>query len=223
MQRDRMPHQASDLIPMGTAANPLVPGGQHLSSTWRAFGIALAGLGLGLCTTALTLDRAWDPGRQTIGAWSREAPVESAANDPYRRALLAETGEVALAVNEGLLFQAQRDDSGFRLLRSCSYTVTGPMSKARFWTLTAIDQDGHVIDNPAQRYDFTSSNVVRDLSGEFTIAVGPEARPGNWLPTPGRGPLTLDLRLYDTPLGDREGGPATAVMPSILRQSCAAS
>ena len=223
MQRDRMRHQASDLIPMGIDADAFVPGVGHVVSTWRGIGIAVTGLGLGLFATALTLDREWDPGRQMVGAWSREGPVDSAASDPYRRALLAETGEVALALNEGILFQAKRDDTGFRLLRSCNYRVTGPMSKARFWTLSANDQDGHVIDNPAQRYGFTSSNVVRDLSGEFTIAVGPEARPGNWLPTPGRGPMTIDLRLYDTPLADREGGNTAAVMPSIVRQSCAAS
>ena len=217
-----MRHQASDLIPIGTDADR-VPGADPVSSPWRGIAIALAGLGLGLVATALTLDRAWDPGRQTVGAWSREGPVESAASDPYRRALLAETGQLPLASNEGVLFRAERDDSGFRLLRSCSYRVAGPMSKARFWTLSATDLDGRVIDNPAHRYGFTSSNVVRDLSGDFTVVLGPEARSGNWLPTPGRGLLTLDLRLYDTPLSDREGGNTAAVMPSIVRQSCAAS
>ena len=150
-----------------------------------------------------------------------KGPVESTASDPYRRALLAETGQVPLALNEGVLFQAQRDDSGFQLLRSCTYRVAGPMSKARFWTLSAIGQDERAIDNLAHRFGFTSSNVVRDLSGNFTLVLGPEAQSGNWLPTPGRGPMTLDLRLYDTPISDREGGTAAIVMPSIERQSCA--
>ncbi len=217
-----MRHQTSDLIPIGTDADRLVSGVDHVLSTWRALGIALAGLALGLVATALTLDRELDPGRQMVGAWSREASVDSAASDPYRRALLAETGQMPLVLNEGVLFQAQRDDSGFRLLRTCTYRLAGPMSKARLWTLTAIDEDERVIDNPAHRFGFTSSNVVRDLSGNFALVLGPEAQPGNWLPTPGRGPMTLDLRLYDTPLSDREGGTAAVVMPSIERQSCAA-
>ena len=215
-----MRQQASDLIPVGTDEASFAPGSDHVLSTWQGIGIALAGLGLGLVATALTLDRQWDPGQQMIGAWSREGTVETAASDPYRRALLAETGQVSLASNEGLLFQAKRDDGGFRLLRSCSYRVAGPMSKARFWTLSATDQDGRAIGNAAHRTGFTSSNVVRDLSGDFSIVLGPAAQSGNWLPTPGRGPMILDLRLYDTPLADREGGTAAAVMPSIVRQSC---
>ena len=218
-----MRHYTSDLIPIETDAERDLPDLGPLLSIWRVIGIALAGLGLGLAATALTLDRAWDPGRQTIGAWSRPGPVEASTSDPYRRALLAETGQVSLAPNEGVLFQAQRDDSGFQLLRNCRYRVTGPMSKARFWTLSAFDQDGRLIGNPAQRYGFTSSDVVRDLSGDFAVVLGPEAQPGNWLPTPGAGPMTLVLRLYDTPLSDRTGGTAAAITPSIERQSCGAS
>ena len=222
-QRGRMRHQASDLNPIETDPERGLTDLGQILSIWRVIGIALAGVGLGLVATALTLDREWDPGQQTVGAWSRQGPVESPASDPYRRALLAATGEVSLAQNEGVLFQAQRDDSGYRLLRSCRYRVAGPMSKARFWTLSVVDQDGRVIDNPAQRYGFTSSNVVRDLSGDVSVVLGPEARSGNWLPTPGAGPMTLVLRLYDTPLSDREGGIAAAITPSIERQSCGAS
>ena len=87
-ERGRRRHRASDLIPSATGAGP-PRGDDQVLSMWRGIGIALAGLGLGLVATALTLDRGTDPGRRMIGAWSREASVESAASDPYRRALLA--------------------------------------------------------------------------------------------------------------------------------------
>ena len=76
-----MRHQASDLnaIEVGTASGSqeLV----HIVSLWRIIGIALAGLGLGLVATALTLKREWDPGEQTVGAWSRQGSVETSTSE----------------------------------------------------------------------------------------------------------------------------------------------
>ena len=187
-----------------------------------ALTIALIGLALGLAATGLVLARGWDPGAVAVGPWVARPRVGTTAIDPYARAALARSGAVPLAANEGLAFTATTDDTGYRLIRTCSYRLAGGLPAARFWTLTATDEAGRTLDNPAHRSAFTSTGVLRDAGGAFDIAVGPEARPGNWLPLAGAGPLTLTLRLYGTPLTANPGDIAAAALPSIARQACRA-
>ena len=185
-------------------------------------GIAAAGLALGLLATAIVLSRGWSPGTVSVGPWTASPRIGTTAIDPYARAELSRSGAVPLAANEGLTFTATTDDTGYRLLRSCSYSVSGTVPAARFWSLTASGSDGRTMDNAAGRPAFTSRDVVRSIAGRFAIEVAPAARPGNWLPLSGEGPLTLTLRLYDTPLAGNPAEVASATLPSLTRQSCAA-
>ena len=77
------------------------------------------------------------------------------------------------------------------------------------------------MDTAAHRAAFTSATVIRDASGAATIEIGPEAQPGNWLPTAGTGPMDLVLRFYDTPLADTRRDLAAATLPAVTRVSCA--
>ncbi len=186
-------------------------------------GILLAGVALGLLATDLVLDRGWDPGAVRIGPWVANPRIGTPAIDPYALARLARTGEVPLAANEGIAFTAVTDDTGYRLLRSCTYRLSGPVPAARFWTLGVVDASGQPLDDLARRSGFTSTTVIRDLDGGFSIDTGPQARPGNWLPTPGPGLMSLVLRLYDTPLTADTSALSSATLPTVTRQSCAAA
>lgn len=186
----------------------------------EALAIGLVGLVLGLSATALVLARGWDPGAVSIGPWRTQLQVGTTAIDPYARAELARSGDVPMAANEGLVFRATTDETGYRLLRTCRYRIGGDVPAARFWTLTATGADGRISDDPARRSAFTSTEVVRDLDGRFTIEIAPMARPGNWLPLSGEGPLTLTLRLYDAPMSGDPGEVASASLPSIARLAC---
>lgn len=203
--------------PSGEALAPgtLLPGAGLL-------GIAAAGLVLGLLATAIVLSRGWSPGSVSVGPWTASPRIGTTAIDPYARAELSRSGAVPLAANEGLAFTATTDDTGYRLLRSCSYRVAGLVPPARFWSLTPTGADGRTMDSAAGRTGFTSRDVVRALGGRFVIDVAPAARPGNWLPLSGDGPLTLTLRLYDTPLAGNAAEVASATLPSLTRLSCAA-
>lgn len=207
----------------GGPAEPTASAGAAWRSGARSVAVALAGTALGLAATALVLSRGWDPGTVRVGPWSMHPGVGTPSIDPYARAGFARTGEVPLAANEGLVFTAATDDTGFRLLRGCTYAVGGGVPAARFWTLTATDEDGRTLDGPARRSSFASNTVTRDIEGRFSIAVSAEARPGDWLPASGTGPMLLTLRLYGTPLAGGAGGVADAVLPSIARLACAAA
>ena len=182
--------------------------------------IAIVGLAAGLAATALAVGRGWDPGRVSVGAWTIRPGLGTSAIDPYARARQALTGAVPMAANEGVAFSAMIDDTGYRLVLGCTYRLSGPIGPTRFWTLAAADAHGLAMDTAAHRTSFTSATVIRDETGAATIEIGPEARPGNWLPTSGSGPMDLVLRFYGTTLADTRSDLAAATLPAITRFSC---
>ncbi len=207
---------AEDPDPAARRGRSRVPGG-------GAVAIGVLGTALGLGVTELVVSRGLDPGAVAVGPWMARPQVGTVAIDPYARADLARSGRLPLAANEGLTFTATTDDTGYRLVRNCVYRLSGISPSARLWTLTASGADGNIMDDPAHRSAFTSTDVVRDLDGRFAIAIAPTARPGNWLPVAGEGTLTLSLRLYDTPLAGNANEVAAATLPTITRQACSAA
>ena len=78
------------------------------------------------------------------------------------------------------------------------------------------DLDGFPIDNPADRYVFRSSEILRERDGAFAIWVSAAAHAGNWLPIGAPAPFALVLRLYDSPLSATAGGIEKAAAPSVV-------
>ncbi len=153
-----------------------------------------------------------------VGAWKAIPAISSEIADPYSRARIARTGEIALGAGEGIVFVAEEDDQGGGLDGGCEYTVSGETPTARLWTLTAIDGEGRLAAAITGRVSLTSREILRDLDGRFTVAVSATGRPGNWLPTNREGRFRLVMRLYDTPLALSPGN--GMVMPRIERGSC---
>jgi hypothetical protein len=71
------------------------------------------------------------------------------------------------------------------------------------------------------REGFTSTEVLRTPDGRFTVMLGPDVQPGNWLPSPrASGPVRLALRLYDTPVAASTGSLDRDSLPAITRLGC---
>jgi hypothetical protein len=173
-------------------------------------------------------------GGVALNAWTAWPKIGSRDADPYVRAIHARTGEIPLALGEGLLLTALTDDAGHRLDPSCRYRVAGATPPARAWTLS-VERRGHAKEaakdaakNAAQagavpppRTGFTSTEVLRDRDGRFAVIVSPTVQPGNWLPMPGGdGSIRLVLRLYDTPVAASTGVLEREGVPSITREDC---
>ena len=153
-----------------------------------------------------------------VGAWQAVPAISSATADPYTRARIARTGEIALGAGEGLVFFADGDDRGTAFDGACDYSVSGETPTARLWTLAAVDRDGRLPAPATGRISLTSREILRDLDGRFTVTVSASARQGNWLPVEPKGAFRLVLRLYDTPLALSPGNGMT--MPQIERGAC---
>lgn len=155
-----------------------------------------------------------------VGPWVSHPRNGAIDADPYARAVIVRTGEIPLGLGEGLAFTAGRDSAGQPLVSSCSYRVFGRVPPTRFWTLAAHEVDGSLMPNPADRWSFTSGEVVRDSSGRVAVEVSHEVRPGNWLPVGSDRRFQLTLRLYDTPVSGAAAALEAQAMPRIDRVSC---
>lgn len=178
----------------------------------------LLGVLVGLLYTIQTLNKA--SGGVAAGAW-HSALTDGASNiDPYTLAAVERASLLPLGTTEGLTFTASADNQGVRFDPACDYVVAGPMPPARYWTLSLLTPEGFPVADPAERYGFTSSEVLRDADKPVSITVSPKARSGNWLPTGDRRNYVLMLRLYDTSLSTAGTVIDSASMPSIKKSSC---
>ena len=183
------------------------------------FALAVAAVvGLGATYFALTRGAAF--GALTIGSWTARPKTGTADADPYARATIARTGQLPVALGDGVSFTAQTDDSGKLLDGRCDVVLSGVTPAARFWTLTLYNAEGGLVANSVERFGFSSQEIVRHADGSFEIVVAPRANPGNWLPTGGIERYALVLRFYDTAVGVSTKAGRELPMPAIISRSC---
>jgi hypothetical protein len=183
------------------------------------FALAVAAIvGLGATYFALTRGAAF--GTLSIGSWSAWAKTGTVDAEPYARATIARTGQLPIALGDGVSFTSLTDDSGKLLDGRCNVVLSGVTPAARFWTLTLYNSTGELVANSVNRYGFTSQEIVRRADGSFEIAVSPRANPGNWLPTGGVERYALVLRFYDTAVGVSTKAGREIPMPAVNTRSC---
>ena len=187
----------------------------------KAVAACLLGLALGLWASETILANGGPFGVVAIGPWSVATTAGAIEADPYTRASLERSGEIPLALGEGLKMIARVDDAGRPFDPRCTYRVGSRVPAARYWTLSLVNADGYPVENAAGRYGFRSSEILRDADGGFSIAVSATAHAGNWLPIGAPAPFALVLRLYDSPLSATAGGMEKSATPAIARENCA--
>ena len=192
-----------------------------MTTLFKVFLAAVAALALGLWTTERALVDGGPIGKARLGAWVVTTAAGALDADPYSRAALERTGEIPIALGEGLQLVARVDDGGHKLDPACVYRVGPRTPAARYWSLELADAEGFPIDNASGRFVLRSSEILRDADGGFSIYVSASAHHGNWLPIGSRAPFILVLRLYDTPLSATAGGIEKAAAPAISKESCA--
>ncbi len=176
-------------------------------------------LALGISSAYLSLNRGSPFSALESGVWVAHPHAGTQDSDPYSTAIFARTGRVPLGSGEGLAFYAAFDDSGQALDPQCTYRISGKVPATRLWTLTALDNALELLATDAGRASLHSHGVLMDVSGSFSIAVSPRARPGNWLPTGGDNGLVFAMRLYDIPY-TTGAGQSAPVMPAVEQVSC---
>ena len=182
----------------------------------------LIGIGIGLGLTSLVVQRgiAFDVVR--LGPWEFVPRAGSSDMSPYRRTRLFVDGELPLASGEGYALTARHDPENTVLSGRCRYRVTGPVAPARFWTLTLTTPEGNIVANAAERYGFTSAEILRETDGHFSIEIGPDPLAGNWLPSKAGQDFVLTFRFYETPLSATATLLDARAVPVLSKTGCTA-
>jgi hypothetical protein len=201
-----------------------------------AFAVWALALGavLGLGSADWATRGSYPFGATRIGLWRTWPRAGATDADPYTRAINARQGEIPLAPGEGLRLVAETDADGRALDPACTYRVGGRTPPARAWTLTVVpdpapraSEGGGPAAAGERRSAFTSTEILREADGRFTVALSPDVQAGNWLPSPldatGRpaSGMRLVLRLYDTPAAANVGTLEPGLVPGIVRTGCA--
>jgi hypothetical protein len=184
-----------------------------------AFLVGVLGIGLGLSSAQYFLDD-WIAMRTVReGPWISWPRATAPDADPYTRAFFARHGTLPPPPSESIAFEAVTDSAGAPLQGNCTYRVEGGFPASRAWTLTVSEVSGALMPNPARRYAFNDREALRVKGEPLVIRVGPEAAPGNWVPTRPDRQIKLVARLYDTPLAT-EALLLDTTMPAIVREDC---
>jgi hypothetical protein len=159
---------------------------------------------------------------ETIGPWVTWPAAGQPSQDPYTRVHFARLGSLPLNSESAQQFSARTDSDGGRLHSSCDYVIEGRGLSTHWWSITAYDDRGRLIANPADRYAFTADTVAFNADGSFSIALARDARPGNWLPTGGAGRLIVTFQLLDLGIRalNREDGSLDRALPVVKRSAC---
>jgi hypothetical protein len=185
----------------------------------RFVAFCFVGTLLGLVTAQQAISGRYGIVSETKGPWTAWPRATDARIDPYTRAHHVSYGLVPSNRFDTVEFEAQIDDAGRALDASCSYLITGPMPRARWWSLSALSSANQAgaVDEPRQ--GLVSRQLVFEPDQSFRINVSRELQAGNWLRPPETGRIVLLIRLY-TPDSAVLRNPLTAELPSIERLVC---
>ncbi|WP_394618611.1 DUF1254 domain-containing protein [Lentzea sp. JNUCC 0626] len=155
------------------------------SSAWPK---ALASLGDELGGTPVN---GWTTLLDGIGEYGTDYP---------RRAIVARHLLAANLPQDAVYPGTSVDSDERQLTGGNSYVLRFPADRLppahAFWSLTAYNAEGYLIDNPADRYAVRGEQLVPNADGSVDIHLQPAGTGPNWLPTPESGEFSLVLRLY---------------------------
>lgn len=189
---------------------------------WSLFRYLLAvviGLALGLGSAFWAIRSSADLAFASNGVWRTNIMTGSKDLDMYSRAYVAVKYLFAMNKAETVYYEATTDEDGKPLSTDCDYLVMGKAPRARWWSITAYDEDQFLIDNPQNRYAFSGEELGVEPGDEFKIRLSADKLKGNWIPSGDGESLTLLLRLYNPSpevYENVEGYP----LPKIIREEC---
>jgi hypothetical protein len=136
--------------------------------------------------------------QRTIGNWQtvdKDKDLNTA--DLLTIAQIAVYGPYALTKKEVIYLSASTDSEGNALDTKSDYVISGKKLDAKYWSITAYDENGFLIKNPINKYSYNLENVKYQAdSTSYKINLSGSEKAENWLPISNVKNVSLIIRLY---------------------------
>lgn len=176
----------------------------------------IAGIGTGLATASQVIQGNVGDFSVNNGPWRTWLAAGSPNIDPYTRGHFLVYGRLPMSTFEAVEYIATADSEGSKLDPSCNYVIQGPMAPARWWRLTARQNDSHEIA-PAE--SVLSQTALIEPNNHIKVVASREPQPGNWLRMPSQSYLEFTLTLF-SPASSVKSGHAPVPLPKIVKEAC---
>lgn len=136
--------------------------------------------------------------QQSIGSWQTIGKDKDVNRDDLLSiAQIAVFATYPLTKKEVIYLNTSTDSDGNPIDSKSDYVIEGKKFDARYWSITAYDQDGFLIKNPINKYSYNFEDVKYAAdSTSYKINLSATEKPENWLPTTASKKIALVIRLY---------------------------
>lgn len=171
---------------------------QKIKKIAIGFGLILLAVVLGSGVGIYSIKSGKSDSQRIIGNWQtvdKDKDLNTA--DLLTIAQVAVYGPYALTKKEVIYLSTSTDSEGNALDPKSDYIINGKKLDAKYWSITAYDENGFLIKNPINKYSYNLEDVKYEAdSTSYKINLSGTEKKENWLPINNVQKTSLIIRLY---------------------------
>ncbi len=171
---------------------------QKIKKIGLAVALIILSIVLGSAVGVYNIKSGKSDSQRIIGNWqtvNKDKDLNTA--DLLTIAQVAVYGPYALTKKEVIYVSTSTDSEGNELDPKADYIISGKNLDAKYWSITAYEENGFLIKNPISKYSYNLENVKYDTDNiSYKINLSGTEKKENWLPTNDAKKITLIIRLY---------------------------
>ena len=171
---------------------------QNIKKILIGFALILLAIIIGSGAGIYSIKSGKSNSQRIIGNWQtvdKDKDLNTA--DLLTIAQIAVYGPYALTKKEVIYLSTSTDSEGNALDPKSDYVINGKKLDAKYWSITAYDENGFLIKNPINKYSYNLEDVKYEAdSTSYKINLSGYEKKENWLPVNNVKKTTLIIRLY---------------------------
>jgi len=171
---------------------------QKIKKIAIGLGLVLLAVVLGSGVGIYNISSGKSNSQRTIGNWKTvDKDKDLSTADLLTIAQVAVYGPYALTKKEVIYLSTSTDSEGNALDPKSDYVINGKKLDAKYWSITAYDENGFLIKNPIHKYGYNLEDVKYEAdSTSYKINLSGTEKKENWLPINNVQKTSLIIRLY---------------------------